>query len=115
TGNSATVSGSVRTNTDYEATGVAAAMVFRGVITPRFWVHAKAGLARVEMKADSRDSLGVSSSTTESTTQPYFGVGLEYSVFDSAMWVAYLDSTKGKINGHSTPLTGLGLGLEFVF
>lgn len=115
TGKSATVSGAVRTDTDYEATGVAAAMVFRGVITHHFWMHAKAGVARVELKADSRNSLGVSSSTTESTTQPYFGLGLEYSVFENAMWVAYLDSTKGKINGHSTSLNGLGLGLEFVF
>ncbi|HET8870465.1 MAG TPA: outer membrane beta-barrel protein [Aquabacterium sp.] len=115
TGKSATSAGSVRTDTDYEASGVAAAVVFRGVISRDFWVHAKVGVARVELKADSRDSLGVSSGSTQSTTQPYFGLGLEYGLVDSVKGVAYIDSTKGKIDGHSTSLSAIGLGLEFIF
>ncbi|MBP7485604.1 MAG: outer membrane beta-barrel protein [Aquabacterium sp.] len=101
--------------TEYEAAGFGAAMVFRGTVSRNFWVHAKLGMVRVETTTVTRTGLGLPSEVTESTTKPYFGLGMEYGFVDSVKLLAYLDMTKGKVNGATASIRGTGLGVEFIF
>lgn len=101
--------------TEYEASGFGAAMVLRGAVSRNFWVHAKLGMARVTTTAISRTGVSAPTEVSEATTKPYFGVGMEYGFVDSVKLLAYMDMTKGKINGSTASIRGSGLGVEFIF
>lgn len=101
--------------TEYEASGFGAAMVLRGSVSRNFWVHAKLGMVRSETSTVTRTGLAAPTKVTESTTKPYFGLGMEYGFVDSVKLLAYLDMTKGKVNGSTASIRGTGLGVEFIF
>lgn len=111
---SATVSSNV-VRTEYEAAGFGAAAVFRGAVSRNFWVHAKLGLVRAEVTTTTRSSLAAQTSVVESSTKPYYGFGMEYGFVDSVKLLAYMDVTKGKVNGSTVSIRGTGLGVEFIF
>lgn len=102
-------------NTDYEASGVAAALVMRGTISRSLFVNAKLGLARVTTTAKARSSSIISPDYSESTTKPYLSFGAEYGFVENVKLTAFVDSTKGKIYGNTASIRSFGLGVEFLF
>ncbi|MDE2594256.1 MAG: outer membrane beta-barrel protein [Burkholderiales bacterium] len=103
------------TNTDYEASGVAAALVMRGTVSRSFFVNAKLGLARVTTTAKARTAAAIQPDYSESTTKPYLSLGAEYGFVENVKLTAFVDSTKGKIYGDSAAIHSFGLGVEFLF
>lgn len=102
-------------NTEYEASGVAAALVMRGTISRSFFVNAKLGLARVTTTAKARTATLISPDYSESTTKPYYSFGAEYGFVENVKLTAFVDSTKGKIYGDTAAVHSFGLGVEFLF
>ncbi|MGE5451055.1 MAG: outer membrane beta-barrel protein [Acidobacteriota bacterium] len=101
--------------TDYEATGVAAAVVFRGTISRSFFVNAKLGMARVTTTAMGRSTTALLPDYTETTTKPYLSLGMEYGFVENVKLTAFIDNTKGKIDGNTGGIRAFGLGVEFLF
>lgn len=102
-------------STDYEASGVAAALVLRGTISRSFFVNAKLGVARVTMTGKARTSSAIAPDYSETATEPYLSVGAEYGFVENVKLTAFLDSTKGKIDGNTGAIRSFGLGVEFLF
>jgi predicted porin len=72
------------------------------------------GLASVKMTG--KGSLGsISTSTSDSSVQPYFGIGVAYAFTPSLKLEAAWDSTRGKLEGETGNVSALTVGLAYSF
>ncbi len=107
-GNSAGVS------IDIKATAVGVGVALLADLSPKWHGALRVGAAQVKVKATGRFG-GFNASDSDTSTQPYFGIGLGYAFTDTVSLELAFDTTQGKYGGEKEAISAVtvGLGLRF--
>lgn len=101
-------------NVDVKSSGLLFAAAFRHQATPVLGLVGRLGLSSLETKATA-SVLGASASRTYSSTKPYVGLGIEYALNKQVSLTAGADFTRVEVDGESSAVRLLGVGLRYDF
>ena len=98
---------------DFKVNGFAVTAGYRWAFAPSWSVAAHAGLASVRTRFDHANPVWGSASQT--TAQPFIGVGLAYAITPALRLGIDYDATRFKVHTTRGPLHMLGLSAQFSF
>jgi OmpA-OmpF porin, OOP family len=99
---------------DLKGTGFGAGVAFFGQFAPDWSGVARLGVASTKAKGSAVVS-GVSGSVSESSTNPYFGLGVSYALSKAVTLDGAIDFSKLKFAGESANVRMLSIGVTFGF
>ncbi|WP_374676299.1 porin family protein [Ideonella sp.] len=89
-------------------------LAYRLPLADAWGLNFRAGIASLKTKADATFE-GLSGSTSETNTQPYFGIGADFALSKTLKLQAGYEMTKAELEGEKTDLSALTVGLRFDF
>lgn len=110
---SAAVGGLGLASARLKGTGYGLGLAYFADITPAWTGIARAGVARNKAEVDATGA--VVGSASETSTRPYFGLGLGYKLTPALSLDAGLDYTRFRLQGESSNARMLSLGLRYAF
>lgn len=99
---------------EIKATGFGAGVAIFGQLAPDWSGVARLGIASTKAKGSVAEG-AISASISESSTNPYFGLGVSYALSKAATLDGAIDFSKVKFSGDSANVRMLSIGVTFGF
>lgn len=102
------INGSIKTS------GLLLGGAWRAAFSPDWGGSLRLGLANVKTEVNASGG-GASGSASETTTQPYFGFGIDYALSKNAKVELGADFSRSEIQGSKGDVRAIGIGVRFDF